>query len=78
MINILVYFYFNSSINFDFLVKEVNAQWRNLKDVFHKNKHNMLKLAKSGQPLRDPTWKFYQPLKFLLKAEKIRSLTKKR
>lgn len=32
-------------------------------------------MAKAGHILRDPTWKYYQPLKFLLKCEKVRLIT---
>uniref|UniRef100_A0A915E9N1 MADF domain-containing protein n=1 Tax=Ditylenchus dipsaci TaxID=166011 RepID=A0A915E9N1_9BILA len=59
-------------LNNKFCTDEINAQWRNLKDVFYKKKAIIEQKMQTGELPKEPVWRYYQPLKFLLKCEEQR------
>lgn len=59
-------------LNLNYLVEDINSQWRNLKDVFYKKQSLMEQKEAVGENPGEPVWRYYQPLKFLLSCEEER------
>ena len=55
-----------------YCVTDINSQWRNLKDVFYKKKASYEQMAELGEHPEEPIWRFYEPLKFLLRCDDVR------
>ncbi|KAI1730171.1 alcohol dehydrogenase transcription factor myb/SANT-like domain-containing protein [Ditylenchus destructor] len=55
-----------------YCVEDINSQWRNLKDVFYKKKALTEKRAKGDDTPKEPAWRYYEPLKYLLECEEER------
>ncbi|PAV77292.1 hypothetical protein WR25_04123 isoform A [Diploscapter pachys] len=50
----------------DFTIDDIRSQWKNLKDTFIRKQRWLMEGKYSDDPLKEPTWKFYRMLSFLV------------